>query len=709
MRPRDFNDMLAKLPDARQSGDTWVASCPLPGHTTPKGHLVLRDTGDKALITCHGNRGHDYQNLCDWLGFESLTYGDGHEIEAIYDYPDADGKLAYQVLRLRPKTFKARRPDGNGYAWNLKGVKRVLYRLPEVLEAARNSQTIYICEGEKDCNNLAKIGLTATTNSGGAENWQPELSETLKDDSVVIIPDKDEPGKRHAARVATSLYGKAKSIKILELPDREGHKVKDASDWLMAGGTKEELERLASETSEYKPDESDIGLVCMAEVESETVDWLWLPYIPLSKLTLLEGDPGIGKSWVSLAIATAVSVGKGLPNTEATEPAKILLASAEDGLGDTIRPRLDAMSADVTKIHAIKGPLDFGNTGLAILEGYIERVEPALVIIDPLVAYIGATVDIHRANETRTVMAKLADIAERHSVAILAIRHLTKGGTLKPIYRGLGSIDLAAACRSILLAGCDPEDTNKRGIVHHKSNLAPTGVAIGYKLTSEGFYWTGESDLTVQKILSADDIGSKSAREEATDFLREELADGPVEAAEVWRDAKEAGLAEATVKRAKAALGIISRRYGEAGKRGGGKFTWELPNHLETQKDLQYQGGHIENFDTLNQNSYENDTVSKTVDPLNADLECQGDLKDQPDSVNKVGNLNDDYDSQPLNRLTPEQAIEIWRAEGSPDIQLGPGEVCHDLVKTLAGDILPRHMDAITKWLSTTLEDKRRG
>ena len=427
---------------------------------------------------------------------------------------------------MSPKDFRQRRPDGNGnWIYNLKGVKRVLYRLPEVLEAVRKSQTVYVCEGEKDCDNLARIGLTATTNSGGAEHWQPELSESLADASIVIIPDNDEPGKRHAAKVVSSLYGKAKSIKILEMPDREGHKVKDVSDWLAVGGTKEELERLASEASEYKPDEGDIGLVCMAEVEPEEVTWLWFPYIPLSKLTLLEGDPGIGKSWVSLAIATAVSLGKGLPNTEGIEPAKILLASAEDGLGDTIRPRLDRMSADVEKIHAIKIPLDFGNGGLAILEGYIERIKPALVIIDPLVAYIGATVDIHRANETRAVMAKLADIAERHSVAILAIRHLTKGGTLKPIYRGLGSIDLAAACRSILMAGCDPEDNNKRGIVHIKSNLALAGVAIGYKLTSEGFYWTGESDLTWQKILSAEDTGGKSALDEATEFLRDELID----------------------------------------------------------------------------------------------------------------------------------------------------------------------------------------
>jgi 5S rRNA maturation endonuclease (ribonuclease M5) len=617
MRPQNIGQLLNKLQHVKTIGNKeWQADCPCPGHSTPGQHLHITDAGDKALVKCF--TAHSYEDIIRSLGFESLTYGDGHRIEATYDYTDADGKLLYQVLRMSPKDFRQRRPDGNSdWIYNLKGVKRVLYRLPEVLEAVRNGQAIYVCEGEKDCDNLVKIGLTATTNSGGAEHWQPELSESLADASVVIIPDRDEPGKKHAAKVAGSLHGNAKSIKILELPDREGYKVKDVSDWIMAGGTKEELKRLANETSEYKPKEGYIGLVCIAEVEPETVEWLWFPYIPLAKLTLLEGDPGIGKSWVSLAIATAVSQGKGLPNMESTEPAKVLLASAEDGLGDTIRPRLDAMSADVTKIHAIKGSLDFGNSGLVILEAYIERLKPALVIIDPLVAYIGAAVDIHRANETRAVMAKLADIAERHSVAILAIRHLTKGGTLKPIYRGLGSIDLAAACRSILMAGCDPEDTNKRGIVHIKSNLAPMGVAIGYKLTSEGFYWTGESDLTWQKILSAEDTGGKSALDEAIEFLRDELLEGTVSYRQVIVDSQALGIAKRTLDRAKAQLGIIARPRGEPGRKGAKQWFWTLPGHLESQNGLHCQDDHIKDFGNVNQNSYGNEDLTQGFGNLN--------------------------------------------------------------------------------------------
>lgn len=684
-RPRNFQDILARLPGAKQSGDEWTAPCPLPGHKTPAGHLTLKDAGDKALVTCHPGP-HSYQDICAALGFDSLTYSrNGNEpeatIAATYDFPDAEGKLLYQVVRFDPKDFRQRRPDGNGgWLWNLKGITPVLYRLPEVLKAVREGRTVYIVEGEKDADNLAELGLTATTNSGGAEKWRPEYAEVLKGASVVITPDRDAPGQRHAAKVAASLHGKAKSIKVVELPDRDGYQIKDVSDWLAAGGTLTELETLVSKAPEYKPKESDISLVCIADVEAESVSWLWFPYIPKGKLTLLEGDPGIGKSWVSLAITTAVSLGTGLPGAEDTEPQRVLLASAEDGLGDTIRPRLDAMAGNIRNVHAIKGALDFGNGGLAILAGYIEQVNPALVIIDPLVAYIGAGVDIHRANETRAVMAQLADIAEKHGCAILAVRHLTKGGMLKPIYRGIGSIDFAAACRSVLMAGCDPDNPQKRGIVQIKSNLAPMGKAIGYELRDGGFYWTGESDLTAARILAAEDSGEgKSARDEAADFLRDELADGPVEWQQIERDRKAAGIAEITLRRARESLGVKIRREGELGKRGGGRSVWELPEVLGAQKDLLVQDAHIDKKEQVNQTSLKNDSLPKTGEQVNTPKAVLG--------------------------MPVEKAIESWHREGSPVIHLGPGENCEDLEVLLANkSVSPEHLLAVADWLK-----QRRG
>ncbi len=311
-------------------------------------------------------------------------------------------------------------------------------------------------------------------------------------------------------------------------------------------------------------------LVNMDDVEAETMDWLWPPYIPKGKVTLLEGDPGVGKSWVSLAIATSVSLGKGLPGQEPREPSNTLLASAEDGLGDTIRPRLDAMGADVSRIVAIDGALTLDDAGFALLEDYVSKVEPTLLIIDPLVAYLGTDVDIHRANETRAVMAKLAKLAETHGMAILAVRHLTKGGAAKPIYRGLGSIDFTAACRSVLLAGCDPENPQNRGLVQIKSNLAPVGVSVGYELRDDGFFWTGESSLTTGDILATDSGEFTSAIDEAIDFLRDELATGDVLAKEIYRSANSAAISERTLKRAKAKLQVRSHKR-------DGVWLWSLP------------------------------------------------------------------------------------------------------------------------------------
>ena len=696
MRPQNIGQILNKLHNVRTIGDKeWQADCPCPGHRTPGDHLHITDAGDKALATCFS--AHSYDQIIEALAYHSLTYsnqdGSQRRIQAVYDYTNADGRLLYQAVRYDPKDFRQRRPDGNGdWVWNLKGVKRVLYRLPEVLDATRAGRTIYVCEGEKDADTLARAGLTATTNSGGAEKWQPELGEALKGADVCIVPDKDGPGKRHADKVAASIHGKAKSIRILELPDIDGHQVKDVSDWLAAGGTREELERLTSEAKSYHKDGA--GLVCMAEVEPETVCWLWWPYIPLGKLTLLDGDPGIGKSWVSLAIATGVSLGKGLPMSEAMDPANVLLASAEDGLADTIRPRLDAMGADVTKIHAVKGALDFSNDGLAILEGYIEALRPTLVVIDPLVAYIGAKVDMHRANETRAVMARVADLADRHSLAVLAVRHLTKHGATNPIYRGLGSIDFVAASRSQLIAGCDSEDESKRGIVHVKSNLAQKGGAVGYRIADDEFYWTGESDLTWQRILATEDTGGKSALDEATEFLRDELAAGPTEVKEIERDADAAGINLRTLRRARESIGVKVKRQGEPGRRGGGRWVWELPGGLDDHDD------HIKESGRLNQNSFGNDGLGEGLGHVNQAPGGHDDLAGQDQAVDSIALLG----------LTSDQVIEIWQAEGSPAIPISQCETCQDLAKTLSSNLVNEaHIQAITDWLTTTLESARRA
>src|SRR5215510_10214546 len=219
------------------------------------------------------------------------------------------------------------------------------------------------------------------------------------------------------------------------------------------------------------PDSPTLKVRRLADVQAETIEWLWKPYIAIGKITVIEGDPGLGKSWLTMAITTAIAAGKGLPGAEIAEPACVLMCSAEDGLEDTIRPRLDTFGADVTRIYAVETPFTLDQAGILALEEQIAIHKPKLVIIDPLVAYFGAGVDMHRANETREIMAALAVVAKKFRCAILCVRHLAKGGASKAIYRGIGSIDITAAARSVLLVGADPNDQNKRGIVQIKNNL----------------------------------------------------------------------------------------------------------------------------------------------------------------------------------------------------------------------------------------------
>jgi len=318
------------------------------------------------------------------------------------------------------------------------------------------------------------------------------------------------------------------------------------------------------------------GWVTLADVAPETVRWLWRPYIPIGKLTLLEGDPGIGKSWCSLAIATAVSQGTMLPGQNETPSGPVLIASAEDGLGDTIRPRLEKMGADLNGIYAIKDLMTLDQAGFDMLENYISDTVPGLLIIDPLVAYFSGDMDINRANAVRWGTSRLARLAEKYGMSLLAVRHLTKGGSLKPIYRGLGSIDFTASARSVLLVGCDPDNESIRGIVHIKSNLAKMGEAVGYELREDGFYWTDHSDLTSERILAGKDEG-ESQLETANRFLKEYLTDGPATWEDIKGEGEAYGLSEHTLRRARGIMKLENSKQGELGKRGGGKWLWMLP------------------------------------------------------------------------------------------------------------------------------------
>ena len=238
----------------------------------------------------------------------------------------------------------------------------------------------------------------------------------------------------------------------------------------------------------------------------------------------------------------------------------VLLLSAEDGLGDTIRPRLDQLKCDVTKVFAIDGAVKFDEDGAAEVEEYMEEMRPTVMIVDPLVAYMGGGVDLHKANETREIMVRLSYLAEKYNCAIICVRHLTKGGKDKSIYRGLGSIDLTAAARSVLLVGRHPDDpSNGRVMCHIKSNLAPMGASIAYSLSvskTSPFKWEGVCSLTSKDVMDVEPTGS-SERERASTFLKEALEDGERSSVEIKGEAEAKGISIKTLLSVKKELKVV--------------------------------------------------------------------------------------------------------------------------------------------------------
>lgn len=325
-------------------------------------------------------------------------------------------------------------------------------------------------------------------------------------------------------------------------------------------------------------EEHQITLLNLDDVEPEVVEWLWYPYIPRGKLTMIEGDPGLGKSWLTMALASYISRGKALPYQLNPEEGPVLIMSAEDGIADTIKPRLITLRANTKNIIAIPEPVSFTENGAKAVDEAIKQVKPRLVIIDPLVAYLGGKIDLHKANETREIMARMTRIAEENKVAIVLVRHLTKGNKDKAIYRGLGSIDLTAAVRSVLAIGRNPKDPNEgRVICHIKSNLAPLGKAISYTLDAgdkkHPFEFGEEVEVNVEEVLGAQPTNGKGATEAAVEFLNTILINGKaMPSIEIQREAEARGIGEKALKKARKFLGVSMIRDGD------GVYKWALPN-----------------------------------------------------------------------------------------------------------------------------------
>ena len=318
--------------------------------------------------------------------------------------------------------------------------------------------------------------------------------------------------------------------------------------------------------------EKTLSLVRLSDVQLQEVKWLWKPYIPFGKLTIIQGDPGEGKTTFALRLTAACSSGVALPGMEISEPFNVIYQTAEDGLGDTIKPRLIEAGADESRVLNICEDTDPLSLLDERIEQAIRQTNAKLMILDPIQGYIGERIDINRANEIRTVLKKVSAVAERTGCAIIMVGHLNKAQGSSSAYRGLGSIDFRAAARSVLLVGRLRKEPNVRVIVHDKSSLAPEGKSIAFNLGNEdGFYWLdGYSEISAEELLCGFSAETKTAV--AEELIRSMLADGKeVTAEEIFRTAANKNISQRTVNEAKKNIdGIISRKVGKG-------WAWSIP------------------------------------------------------------------------------------------------------------------------------------
>ena len=301
----------------------------------------------------------------------------------------------------------------------------------------------------------------------------------------------------------------------------------------------------------------------MRDIPVEEIKWIWYPYIPLGKVTIIQGDPGEGKTTFVLALIALLTTGTSLPEEEKSSPPMyVIYQTAEDGLADTIKPRLLESDADCSRVLVIDESERELNLCDERLECAISETGAKLIVLDPLQAYLGCDVDMHRANEVRPIFKRLCSMAERTGCAVVLIGHMNKAQGSKSSYRGLGSIDFRAAARSILLVGRSGDDPHLRFVAHDKSSLAPEGRSIAYELHPErGFSWRGFCDITVDDLLSGNgSVQTKTSLMESE--LREMLCDGPISSEEILLRAEELGVSERTLKIAKQNLGVEGVKIG---------------------------------------------------------------------------------------------------------------------------------------------------
>jgi len=436
------------LGGATKAGDNW--SCRCPAHEDKRASLSIKDGPDgKLLVHCHaGCAQDDVINSLKLAGLwgtarptpaktpapVQINLGQGRgQIVQTYDYVNADGELLYQAVRYEPKDFRQRRPDGDGWSWSIKGVQRVLYRLPDVMAAVADGQTIYICEGEKDVETARALGLAATCNAMGADNgsgnkWLPEFADALVNADVVVVPDNDEAGTRHAEWVIQTLTGKARSIGVV-VP-KVG---KDLTDWVNAGAGRSDIEASAIDALEVETPPPRFPFLDVSQLVSDIrpINWLVRDYLELDSIALVYGAPGGGKSFMTVDLAASVAMGQPWMGHKVNQGRVFYIAGeGHNGLARRFR------AWEVAREHSLAPGQLFKSAGaMQVLDEELvievanqiaqtcADAPPAMVVIDTLARNFGAGDENSTEDMSRFITHVDRHLRQRFNCCVLIVHH----------------------------------------------------------------------------------------------------------------------------------------------------------------------------------------------------------------------------------------------------------------------------------------------
>ena len=598
----------------RQGKGQYTALCPC--HDDHRPSLAIKE-GDKGVVMSCPVCGADGKAVMQALGLDvrELFYQPA-QAQRLPQKPRGEEYLYSDVLKK--ERFYVWNAQKQGYdkafCWYHKEQgewkkgkgegQPPLYKWQNINWARRHGKTVYIVEGEKDVNTLTqKLRLPAVCSPHGAgrgrleKKWLSDYNRLFEGADVAILADNDKPGRELARHIARQLLPYARSVKLPDLSfEWEGLKEKGditdifESDTPIPGKTLAETValRLGSltlttpcvtpeqpgEQKETEPEQekqagSKSKYIRLSEVESTAAEWLWYPYIPRGKITLMTADPGTGKTFLSLYLASQVSTGRPFyGETEYREPAAVVYQTAEDGISDTIKPRLEPMRPNFENIYIFNEEREALSLSSERIEEIMRDLSPSLMIFDPLQAYLGAAVDMHRANEVRPVLGRIAHLAEKYRCAVLFIMHNSKSSQPTALHRALGSVDIPAVARSMIMLGDDPESPGCKLMCHEKSSLAAHGKSIRFAIEPHlgGITFSGYSDLKASDMLSPHCDTRKKAspkRDALCDAILELFGEeDSIEVESIDDLCDRLGCSQATLYRAKRELGIKSTRKG---------------------------------------------------------------------------------------------------------------------------------------------------